>query len=729
MQSPIYVVVGMHRAGTSAIARGLMTLGISLGDNLMPPVPGNNETGFWEDMDVFALNEEVLAALGESVHSVRLFDERKLGEVRFRDLAARGQAVLAGKLKTFGTYGFKDPRTSRLLPFWQQVFAQLKLEARYIVATRHPISVAQSLQKRDGLGTEQSHVLWLEHMLAALHWTANCGRVVVDYDRLMENPAREIERVRIALRIPKPAGMKKRLADYAANFLSERLRHTHFDSRALREAPGMPACAVRLHQLLVRLAADEISPDDEACTAEIGRLWSETGDFSPVFALTEQLFGGIAGNEARLEQLSSELSARAGQIAALEAVIGGRDDAIGDRDVQLRQAASESVEREHRFAAEGASREQRIATLEATIMARDAELHRVGTDAALRGQQVANLEGALGERDARLTHLAGDIEAAARRMADLETEYLRLRHEAAGRERLLNRERERADAGHARADAEHARAEGLAHEGETALRALAGERGRAASLERFFADVKSSLDEQNERCAALQGEASELDARLQERTSRLDGIEGSSFWRATAWARTAWHFAESLLHRRARAFRLVPNADLQRGAGTDAWRSTGDDPQFRMVPADGSYPRGWVLVRTSLTHQRANRGAKLYVDAGDGMPEHSAIRVRIESTGAVRQIVRLPDRVAGLRWDPMEEPGLLMQQPIVLSEVGPIERRIHMLSRVWKAMRELPSETLARHGLTWRRTLTDLDGAYFTSSDLLGDPSVPAIAR
>ena len=52
------LVLGMHRSGTSAIARLLKIFGVSFGDNLMPGSAEDNEKGFWEDRDVFRLNEE-----------------------------------------------------------------------------------------------------------------------------------------------------------------------------------------------------------------------------------------------------------------------------------------------------------------------------------------------------------------------------------------------------------------------------------------------------------------------------------------------------------------------------------------------------------------------------------------------------------------------------------------------------------------------------------------------
>ena len=47
----VVVVAGMHRAGTSVVARGLMALGLDLGDSLMNADVRMNARGFFEDLD------------------------------------------------------------------------------------------------------------------------------------------------------------------------------------------------------------------------------------------------------------------------------------------------------------------------------------------------------------------------------------------------------------------------------------------------------------------------------------------------------------------------------------------------------------------------------------------------------------------------------------------------------------------------------------------------------
>lgn len=60
----VIVVLGMHRSGTSVITRGLQTMGVGLGHNLMPAIANNNDKGFFEDLEINALNMAMLKSIG-----------------------------------------------------------------------------------------------------------------------------------------------------------------------------------------------------------------------------------------------------------------------------------------------------------------------------------------------------------------------------------------------------------------------------------------------------------------------------------------------------------------------------------------------------------------------------------------------------------------------------------------------------------------------------------------
>ena len=59
----IFIVTGMHRSGTSMIARSLKVLGLDYGTNLLSAEKNNNDLGFYEDIDVLIFNEKLLGHL------------------------------------------------------------------------------------------------------------------------------------------------------------------------------------------------------------------------------------------------------------------------------------------------------------------------------------------------------------------------------------------------------------------------------------------------------------------------------------------------------------------------------------------------------------------------------------------------------------------------------------------------------------------------------------------
>ena len=347
-RTPIYVVLGMHRGGTSAIGRGLQALGVSLGDNLMPPAV-DNERGFWEDMDVMRLNEDVLTVLGERWHSVRILGEAHSERSVLDHLVSKGQLIVGEKTRTFAPFGFKDPRATRLLFYWQAVFDSLEIEPRYVIALRNPLSVVQSLQRRDGFPADKSHMLWLEHMVSALRWTEGHTRVVVDYDRLLSEPIAQLLRLREALSIP--AGDEAPLQEYASEFLSDELRHHRFDPADL-QAAHMPPLTARLHDLLDRLARDEVSEASSEVHREAREMWVRLVETAPALALAER-------ESREREHLARVIEQRDARINEYVKV-------VADRDYRLVEYAKVVVDREHRlveYATVVAERDDRIGQL------------------------------------------------------------------------------------------------------------------------------------------------------------------------------------------------------------------------------------------------------------------------------------------------------------------------------------------------------------------------------
>lgn len=308
----LVVVLGMHRSGTSAIARSLQLLGIHLGTNLLGGAADNNEKGFFEDLDIVNFNDVLLTALGGHWHSLSHCPTTTqcLGTLVMQQLHEQAIALLEQKMTTADWVGIKDPRIARLLPFWKKVFATLNIDIRYLLAIRNPLSVAASLRRRDGFTEAKSHYLWLQHVIPSVLETRGSQRAVLDFDRLMNNPEPEIRRFALELGLADRLD-EAALDDYCSSFLETRLRHSNFDLQDLEHAPAIPRLAVDAFATLSRVGAGNAPIDSEEVTARFCEFSDELERLRPALHLI-----------AELEKLNTE---RAEQIRVITQTMLERD--------------------------------------------------------------------------------------------------------------------------------------------------------------------------------------------------------------------------------------------------------------------------------------------------------------------------------------------------------------------------------------------------------------------
>jgi GT2 family glycosyltransferase/glycosyltransferase involved in cell wall biosynthesis len=176
MVSPLpLIVTGMHRSGTSLVASLLAAWHVRMGDHLLPADAGN-PAGYFEDVDFLELNRRLLVACTPPEEGHRdwgwteseRFDAAPL---RFHRNAA--VALVAARDRAGGPWGWKDPRTSMLLDFWDEVLGG---KARFLLLYRHPWEVADSMLRS---GAE----VWLTHPgYPARIWT-HYNRRILDFHR------------------------------------------------------------------------------------------------------------------------------------------------------------------------------------------------------------------------------------------------------------------------------------------------------------------------------------------------------------------------------------------------------------------------------------------------------------------------------------------------------------------------------------------------------------------
>lgn len=198
----LYTVVGMHRSGTSLVTRVANLVGLDLGpaDELIPPAADNPE-GFWEAEPIKAINDAVLARLGGSwLGPPPWMEEGWENSSGLDDLRRRGTETIDRLFGDAGDIaGWKDPRTSLVLPFWMSVTPL----AGSILALRDPREVASSLRRRNGTSPDAAIRLWLRYTAAA--WLESERCLVVRYQDVIADPESEARRLAAYLGLPEPS--------------------------------------------------------------------------------------------------------------------------------------------------------------------------------------------------------------------------------------------------------------------------------------------------------------------------------------------------------------------------------------------------------------------------------------------------------------------------------------------------------------------------------------------
>ncbi|NCB31253.1 MAG: hypothetical protein EOM66_07565, partial [Clostridia bacterium] len=191
--------------------------------------------------------------------SLCFFLARALG----RDTVAKliGRSSMGAVETFFERYGKHTILICRLLPFWQDVFKQCELEASYVIAIRHPLSVAKSLEARNSFDEEKVHYLWMNHVIPSILETTGALRVTVNYDRLMDQPVAEIFRVARALYLEDHINPGE-LAKFEKEFLEEKLRHSRYAVNTFSPGPTIPPGIIEIFALLEKTTSDELSLDD-----------------------------------------------------------------------------------------------------------------------------------------------------------------------------------------------------------------------------------------------------------------------------------------------------------------------------------------------------------------------------------------------------------------------------------------------------------------------------------
>ncbi|MDO6746268.1 glycosyltransferase [Gilvimarinus sp. 1_MG-2023] len=187
-QPTVVFVLGMHRSGTSALAKVLGYAGGHIPAQVLPPNQ-DNPRGYWEPKSVVELNNRLLQQVDRHWSDPKPLTNEQHNSLVSRPNINAAAAVLKSEIDAMGPCKrpliLKDPRLCRLIMVWREAAKKCDLESQCIIAYRSPFDVAESLFARDRMKLLSSLELWLTYTLEAERNSRGMSRTIVSFKELM----------------------------------------------------------------------------------------------------------------------------------------------------------------------------------------------------------------------------------------------------------------------------------------------------------------------------------------------------------------------------------------------------------------------------------------------------------------------------------------------------------------------------------------------------------------
>ena len=297
------------------VSRLLNLCGLDLGrPHELTNANKNNPIGYFENKAFNQINRALLSHLGKSWHNPPAIGAGWEVDPALASLVEEGRRVIGGFAGS-RHWGWKDPKTTVLLPFWQRLLPDM----RYVVCLRNPLEVADSLAKKNGFPIEHGAYLWHHYTRAAIRYTEGRRRIFAFYEDFFNNGAAELEKLAAFCGLGEEGDRSGALETILPD-----LRHHRDETSQLLDHPQIRAEYKLFYLGLRALAADAsansgVAGEREAAVSErvgqLAGLFDALRDQQPMARLESEL----AEKEQRLRELHAKL-----QCLEAAAAEGGR---------------------------------------------------------------------------------------------------------------------------------------------------------------------------------------------------------------------------------------------------------------------------------------------------------------------------------------------------------------------------------------------------------------------
>ena len=292
------MIAGMHRSGTSYLAKSLSLLGLRLPKSIRPGSP-DNPKGHYESFDVAQYHEHLLTGMELSWDTFVLppeewFASKHAGQAAV-DLCKKVKRDYPGK----DPIVLKDPRIGLFLPVWRNIADRLDMQDFYIIPFRHPFEVAASLNKRNKISRTRAIMIWLAYLFAEEKHSRDVKRSFLCFPQWTENVELSIEKIERDLDVSFPEKNQKNLLKVRKEF-EQNLVHYN-EHRPPEASSEVEHLALDVFNSFLSLTID---PDDANAFLELNEQKARFENISALFA--EMVIDLDFDNLTHLKQQSSQ---------------------------------------------------------------------------------------------------------------------------------------------------------------------------------------------------------------------------------------------------------------------------------------------------------------------------------------------------------------------------------------------------------------------------------------
>jgi hypothetical protein len=191
-KSKLFLVLCLHRSGSSATAGVMHLLGIHMGDRLLQATK-HNQKGHYENIDFLQLNQEILKSVRSTWNKPP--SQELIAKTKFS--VAKIQAFIDKNKKPI--WGLKDPRTLLTFELWKPYLEEAS-DITYVFVHRPFDASVQSLANRDRNTIGAANQILIPYLKNLYHYRHNFSLppeniIDVYYADFLNNPEPFVKKI------------------------------------------------------------------------------------------------------------------------------------------------------------------------------------------------------------------------------------------------------------------------------------------------------------------------------------------------------------------------------------------------------------------------------------------------------------------------------------------------------------------------------------------------------